>query len=473
MLRENYKLRPNEYKSTDARNRGRVNRSSNEEAVMALERRVHHFQLPLMDNHFRGKISRTLAKSKPFKIPIGYFYEGLGLVRKNKGSAGVDDISVDEFSKNHVSEVYKLWNRICSGSYFPAPVLEVAIPKSNGKKRMLGIPTVSDRVAQAVARLMLQNRFERLFDPNSFGFRPKMSQHQAVLQARKNCQLRGWVLDLDIEAFFDTIDHERLMKAVELHVKEKALLLCIRRWLKAPVLGVDGKLRERDKGVPQGGVISPLLANLYLHYTFDAWMRRKFEYITFERYADDIICHCQSLKQAQYVLECLRRRFAEVGLKLNNEKCKIVYCKSYKFQERFDCHSFNFLGFTFKPGLYRLKSGRFKVCFGPGVSTKAKTSIKEKFRDFIWSRRFLPDLVELADAVNPIIRGWIEYFKEFRRSAMFDVFAYFDYVLALWLCRKYKRLKRSKRKARRMLVRIRKQHSLLFSHWEFMLRGWR
>lgn len=459
--------------STNAKHRGRVNRSSVEEAVMAYERRVHHFQLPLFDNRLCGKIQRIVARSKPFEIPLVLFYRGFNLVRSKRGVAGVDGFSVDEFCKKRVSEIYKLWNRMCSGSYFPKPVLEIAIDKENGKKRMLGIPSVVDRVAQSVVKLILEERFEKIFDPSSFGFRPSRSQHYAVKEAFKNCQLRGWVLDLDIEAFFDSIDHELLMKAVRLHVKEKALLLYIQRWLEAPILGVDGKLRKRSKGVTQGGVLSPLLANIFLHYTFDKWMRRKFEHISFERYADDILCHCQSLKQAKFVFGELKRRFSEVGLKLNSEKCKIIYCKSAKFREHFGTNSFNFLGFTFKPGLYRLKCGKFKLCFAPGVSTKAKTRIKKRFRDTLWSKRFLPSLVELADAVNPIIRGWIDYFKVHRKSAMFDVFAYFDSVLALWLCRKYKRLKRRKRKAHLLLSKCRKLHATLFYHWSFVRRGWK
>jgi group II intron reverse transcriptase/maturase len=321
-----------------------------------------------------------MTQTKPFPVTKRQVWEAFKKVKANRGSAGVDGETIADFEKDLGNKLYKVWNRMSSGSYFPAAVKRVEIPKGDGKTRPLGIPTVSDRIAQMVVKQHLEPRMEEIFHPDSYGYRPKRSAHDALAKARKLCWRYDWVLDMDIKGFFDNIDHDLLMRAVNKHVEEKWCLLYIERWLKACVEFPDGVVLQSKKGTPQGGVISPLLANLFLHYAFDEWMRRKFPSIPFERYADDSLCHCRSKKEAEELKDALIKRFAEVGLELHPEKTKIVYCKDVDRKEDFDLIKFDFLGYTFRPRRAKNRYGKYFVSFLPAISSKAGKGIRQEVR---------------------------------------------------------------------------------------------
>jgi group II intron reverse transcriptase/maturase len=331
----------------------------------------------------------------------------------------------------------------------------------------LGIPTVADRVAQMVVKQYLEPTVEPHFHRDSYGYRPAKSAIQAVGQARKRCWKYPWVLDLDIKSFFDSIDHELLMRAVRKHTDCKWVLLYIERWLKAPAQHPDGTISERGKGTPQGGVVSPLLANLFLHYALDKWMERHFPGLPFERYADDVICHCVSARQANYLLDRVKGRLAECRLELNSEKTKIVYCKDRDRKGSYANESFDFLGFTFRPRLSKTRNGRFFVNFSPAVSNKATKALRQEIRGWRLHRRTDKSLEDFAHMFNPIIRGWISYYGNFYKSALYRTLAHLDRILSKWASRKYKRLRGHQRKAQQWLRQIRKRQPLLFAHWSF------
>ena len=247
--------------------------------------------------------------AKPISISKQLVYDAFLRVKANRGSAGIDKVTLEDYEKNLRGNLYKLWNRMSSGSYFPPSVKLVEIPKSNGGTRPLGIPTIEDRIAQQVVVSVLTPILEPIFKEDSYGYRPGKGAHQAVAKAKERCYVNPWVLDMDIRKFFDTINHELLMKAVRKHTEEKWVLLYIERWLKVPYQTLKGEVIERTMGVPQGSVIGPVLANLFLHYVFDEWMSRNYPTIPFERYADDTICHCVSEKQAQFLKAVLMKRF--------------------------------------------------------------------------------------------------------------------------------------------------------------------
>jgi len=273
------------------------------------------------------KRDEPVDEAKPFKIPKRDVWEAFNRVKANQGAAGVDGQSIAEFEANLAGNLYKVWNRLSSGSYFPPPVLRVDIPKADGGTRPLGIPTVADRIAQEVARRYLEPILEPVFHTDSYGYRPGKSAIDAVHQTRQRCWRYDWVLDLDIKGFFDSIDWELLLKAIRHHTDCPWVLLYIERWLKAPMQMEDGSVVPRMSGTPQGGVISPILANLFLHYAFDMWIMRTFPHIPFERYADDVICHCKSAEEARALWRAIADRFAVCKLVLHPQKTKIVYCK--------------------------------------------------------------------------------------------------------------------------------------------------
>ena len=289
-----------------------------------------------------------MDEAKPFNIPKRVVWKAFKRVKANQGAAGVDGQSIAEFEADLSNNLYKLWNRMCSGSYFPPPVRRVEIPKADGGMRPLGIPTVADRIAQEVARRYLEPRLEPVFHADSYGYRPGRSAIDAVRTARQRCWRSDWVLDIDVKGYFDSIDWELLLKAVRRHTDCPWVLLYIERWLKAPVQMEDGSVVPRTAGTPQGGVISPLLANLFLHYAFDMWMARTYPHIPFERYADDIICHCKSAEEARALWSALADRFAACKLVLHPQKTKIVYCKDANRRGDFPSQSFDFLGFSFR-----------------------------------------------------------------------------------------------------------------------------
>jgi RNA-directed DNA polymerase len=406
-----------------------------------------------------------MSKAKPFNISKRVVLEAYKRVKANKGAAGVDKESITDFEKDLKDNLYKIWNRMSSGSYFPPPVRLVEIGKKGGGQRRLGVPTVADRIAQMVAKIYFEPEIECIFHPDSYGYRPNKSALDAVGMARKRCWRYDWVLDLDIKGFFDNLPHELLMRAVGKHTQCKWLLLYIERWLKAPMQLADGTLISRDKGSPQGSVISPLLSNLFLHYAFDEWMRRNHKDIPFERYADDILVHCKSERQARWIKSVIESRLAECQLELHPEKTKIVYCKDQTRRGNYPNEKFDFLGFTFRARTAVGRNGTFFVSFLPAVSDQAAKSIRAKIRSWQIHRSSDKSLKDLAGILNPQIQGWINYYGRFYKSALSPIFKQLNRSLQRWAMRKYKKLRGRKRRAYHWLGRIAKQMRYLFAHW--------
>lgn len=407
-----------------------------------------------------------MGKAKPFCISKHEVLDAFRRVKSNRGAAGVDDESIREFEKDWKNNLYKLWNRMSSGSYFPPPVLRVEIPKGDGGTRPLGIPTVADRIAQTVVKARLEPELEKIFHVDSYGYRPGKSAIEAVGVARKRCWRYNWVLDIDIKGFFDNIDHKLLMRAVCKHTDSKWIRLYIERWLTAPVRMPEGTLVESEKGTPQGGVVSPLLANLFLHYAFDMWMQRDQPSIPFERYADDVICHCVSKTQAEWLLVSIGKRLAECKLELNLQKTRIVYCKDDRRKGKYPKVKFDFLGFSFQP---RLVNGPYTgvfVGFTPAISNKAAKAIRDEIRRWRLHLRTPQSLEDFSRMYNPIIRGWINYYGSYYKSKLYEVFNPLNLTLARWAMRKYRRLRGHQRRAGRWILRIAKRSPHLFAHWE-------
>jgi group II intron reverse transcriptase/maturase len=408
-----------------------------------------------------------MSQPKPFAISKRNVWEAYKRVKANRGAAGIDGQSVAEFERNLQGNLYKLWNRLASGSYMPPAVRRVEIPKASGGTRPLGIPTVADRIAQMVVKDALEPILEPRFHADSYGYRPRKSAHDALTVARQRCWRSDWVLDVDIKGFFDNIDHALMMKAVRKHTDCKWTLLYIERWLTAPVQLPDGTQQTRDKGTPQGGVISPLLANLFLHYAFDTWMAKHFPAIGFERYADDVVIHCKSLKQATELCERLKERLAACKLEMSPSKTKIVYCKDGGRKGHYPEFSFNFLGYTFRPRKARTKEGVTFLSFLPAMSPKAAKAVRQQAQDWKLYRRPHISLPEIAAWINPILRGWMSYYGRFYRSALYPVMAYIDLLLVKWAKHKLNRLRGSMRRATEWLGRVRRRQPGLFAHWRF------
>lgn len=405
---------------------------------------------------------------KPFEIPKRVVWEAWKRVSANNGAAGVDGQSIDDYRRRLGSNLYSLWNRMSSGSYQPRPVRQVLIPKVDGTMRPLGIPTVNDRIAQMVVKLLMEPRLEQVFHPWSFGYRPGRSALQAVAQARQNSWRFDWVIDLDIKGFFDTIDHELLMRAVERHVPERWIRLYIRRWLKSPVEAEDGRIDPRDRGTPQGGVISPLLANLFLHYVFDVWMRKHHRDVPFERYADDVVCHCRSEAQARAVLSELQARFTECGLLLHPQKTRVVYCRDTKRSQDFENVAFDFLGFSFHARTAQDRRGTLFAGFQPAISRAAMRRMAREIRMLQINRRTQLSLPEVAGLLNAKVRGWISYFGGFYPTPLKRFLVRIDLRLGAWARRKYKPLRGHRRQSWAWLKRWREREPGLFVHWEYV-----
>jgi len=409
-----------------------------------------------------------LSKAKPFCISKRVVLDAYKRVKANQGAAGVDGESIADFERDLKNNLYRIWNRMSSGSYFPPAVRSVEIAKKGGGQRKLGIPTVSDRIAQMVAKIYFEPEVDHYFHPDSYGYRPGKSAIEAVGVARKRCWRYDWVLDFDIKAFFDEIDHELLMRAVRKHTDSKWLLLYIERWLKAPVQTANGTIVGREKGSPQGSVISPLLANLFLHYAFDEWMRRNNENIPFERYADDILVHCKSEKQAQWIKTAIERRLYRCRLELHPEKTKIVYCKDSSRQGSYPNEKFDFLSYRFQPRLSINRYGEFFVSFLPAVSTEAAKSMRRTIRSWQIHRMTDKSIKDLACIFNPVVRGWINYYGRFYKSALYPILNQLNGALQRWAMRKYKKLRRRRRKAFYWFGRVAKWMPYLFAHWRLV-----
>ena len=403
--------------------------------------------------------------AKPFEISKKLVWQAYLDVKSKGGAAGVDQESIEAFEQNLKNNLYRLWNRLSSGSYFPPPVKAVPIRKKSGGTRILGVPTVSDRIAQTVVKLVLEPMLEPVFDEDSYGYRPGRSAHDAIAVTRKRCWYYDWVVEFDIRGLFDNIRHDLLMKALRHHCDCRWVLLYVERWLKAPLRQQDGSLVTRDRGTPQGAVVSPLLANLFLHYTFDAWIKREIPGIPFCRYADDGLLHCRSRFQAEYVMRRISERFRQCGLEIHPDKSSIVYCKDANRTGDYSRISFDFLGYTFRPRRCVNPQGQVHANFLPAISRESMKEIHRRIRSWHIQLRSDKTLLDLSRILDPILRGWYIYYGRFYPSALGKIWDNFNRYLVRWVRRKYKRFFRHKRRSRRYLTRIARAHPDLFIHW--------
>lgn len=417
-------------------------------------------------------MSEPKLQGKSHDIPKKLVWSAWLKVKENGGAAGVDGVTIGQFEERLKDNLYRLWNRMSSGSYFPGPVRAVEIPKKGGT-RVLGIPNVVDRVAQTVAVLALEPEVEKVFHDDSYGYRPGRSPLDAIAACRKRCWEKDWVVDLDVKAFFDTVSWDLTMKAVTRHTDRKWVLLYVERWLKAPMQMPDGTAIERTRGTPQGGPISPLLANLFLHYGFDLWISREYPGVRFERFADDAVIHCVTERQAWEVRESIGRRFADIGLSLHPEKTKIVYCKDSRRHRDHPVISFTFCGYAFRPRkAFNKAEGRAFTRFLPAVDPGKLTDMSRKVASWKIHRRTTLTLNDLARGVNPALRGWLNYFTVFYPSMVIPLCWRVDRHLMHWARRKYKRLERGDRRARAWLCGVRERVPRLFAHWELRYTTW-
>ncbi len=412
-------------------------------------------------------MSAVETTGKPFLIDKARVYEAYKAVKSNRGAAGVDGQTLEQFEANLEGNLYRIWNRMSSGSYFPAPVKAISIPKKSGGERILGVPTVGDRMAQMVVKQLIEPDLEPIFLTDSYGYRPEKSALDAVGVTRERCWRYDWVLEFDIKGLFDNLPHDLLMKAVRRHVKCEWAVLYIERWLTAP-MERDGELVVRTRGTPQGGVISPILSNLFLHYAFDLWMKRAHPDLPWCRYADDGLVHCRSWREAEAVMAKLQARLAECGLEMHPTKTKIVYCKDGRRKATHPNVTFDFLGYCFRPR--RVKSARSTdvFCgFNPAVSAAALKSMREKIRDLNIRRRTHMTMAEIARQINPILRGWNEYYGRYTPSALDSIFLYVNQTLHAWMMRKFKRFKGHKARAWLLLEKLNRERAELFVHWQY------
>ena len=406
------------------------------------------------------------AANKPFSIDKKLVYEAYKAVKANAGAAGVDGQTIAQFEADLRGNLYKVWNRMSSGSYFPPPVRAVAIPKKTGGQRLLGVPTVADRVAQMVVKQMIEPNLDAIFLADSYGYRPGKSALDAVGATRQRCWEYDWVLEFDIKGLFDHIDHALLLKAVRKHVTCPWAVLYIERWLTAPMVMEDGTQVERTCGTPQGGVVSPVLANLFLHYAFDLWMARTNPELPWCRYADDGLVHCRSEQEAQAIMADLRLRLAECQLEMHPTKTKIVYCKDGRRKGRYPNRTFDFLGYSFRPRLVKnSRRGTLFWSFTPAISRAALTDMRQTIRKTNFRNRTQITLGDVARELNPLLRGWMGYYGRYSPSALYPVFRQVNRTLVAWAMRKYKRLSGHRTRASLLLESIAEKSPRLFVHW--------
>jgi RNA-directed DNA polymerase len=409
---------------------------------------------------------------KPFKITKKQVYEAYKAVKSNHGAAGVDKETIEQFEANLKGNLYKLWNRMSSGSYFPPPVRAVSIPKKSGGERILGVPTVADRVAQTVVKQLIEPGLDATFLADSYGYRPGKSALDAIGVTRARCWRYDWILEFDIKGMFDNIDHELLLRAVRKHVQCKWALLYIERWLTAPMEREDGTILARTRGTPQGGVVSPILANLYMHYAFDLWMARTYPDLPWCRYADDGLIHCRNEQEAHALKAALQARLRECCLEMHPTKTRIVYCKDGKRRGGYPSIKFDFLGYCFRPRWVRNSRNNSFFCgFNPAVSPSALKSMRAKIRELGFRSRTELSLAELAERINPLLRGWINYYGRYAPSALAPLLRYVNQTLRAWAIRKFKRFRSHKIRASQFLLKLSRQNANLFVHWQLGTTG--
>lgn len=389
------------------------------------------------------------------------------LVKSNAGAAGVDQQTISGFEQKLRKNLYKIWNRMSSGSYIPQPVKAVAIPKKNGGQRILGVPTVEDRIAQMVVKLELEPKVEPYFQEDSYGYRPNKSALEAIEVTRQRCWEYDWVLEFDIKGLFDNIPHHLIMRALRKHNSNKWVELYIERWLKAQMKKPDGKLIDRTCGVPQGGVISPILSNLFMHYAFDVWITRNYPKVKWSRYADDGVVHCKTENEAMGILTALTQRFAECGIEMHPEKTKIIYCKDSRRRTNYPNKSFDFLGYTFRPRTVKnRKENKIFTGFNPAASKSSCKEIRQELRSNKIHIRSGSSLEAIAKEYNPKLRGWINYYGKYYISELAWTLRHFTKILVKWAMKKYKRYKRHKIRAIKYIMGIARNNPSLFAHWE-------
>ena len=416
-------------------------------------------------------MTSTDTTDKPFMIDKRRVYEAYKAVRSSKGGAGVDGQTIEAFEADLKGNLYRIWNRMSSGSYFPPPVRAVPIPKKSGGQRILGVPTVSDRIAQMVVKQLIEPDLDPIFLHDSYGYRPGKSALDAVGVTRQRCWKYDWVLEFDIKGLFDNISHELLLKAVRRHVQCKWALLYIERWLTAP-MEQDGKRIERSRGTPQGGVISPILSNLFLHYTFDLWMKRAYPDLPWCRYADDGLVHCRTEQEAEVVKAALQARLAECRLEMHPTKTKVVYCKNASRRGTYPNVKFDFLGYCFRPRLVMRSSDKKLFCgFNPAVSPSALKAMRSVVRDLNIRRHTYLSLADIAQKLNPLLRGWVGYYGRYAPSALYPLFRYVNLTLLAWAQRKFKRFRARKVRAARFLEGLARERADSFVHWRIGMIG--
>ncbi len=466
MSREQAKRGHREALSTEAGHRGGATRSSDEGPVMGVERRGRVIQSYGHGTTPEPPGEDPRTQGKPFYISKWAVLTAWKKVCANKGAAGVDDESIRDFEKKLKHNLYRIWNRLSSGSYFPPPVKRVLIPKADGKERPLGIPTVGDRVAQMVVKMHLELKVEPRFHRDSYGYRPGKSALDALATCRQRCWRYDWVVDLDIQGFFDNIDHTLMMHAVRKHTDSPWMLLYIERWLQAPAETEDGTRLARDKGTPQGGVVSPLLANIFLHHVFDQWMARELPGCPFERYADDIVIHVRTWEEAQRVKAAVAERLRRCQLEAHPTKTRIVYCRDSNRRQDHEQIQFDFVGYSFQPRGAKNRRGELFTSFIPAISRKARKAILTQVRGWGLHRQSGLELDDLARTYNPVIRGWVAYLGRFYPSALQRVFQPVNRRLVRWAQRKYKRFRTQGKRAWQWLRRVAQYRPGLFVHWE-------
>src|ERR1022692_3280230 len=410
--------------------------------------------------------------NKPFNIEKRLVYEAYQAIRSNGKAAGVDGQTLEQFEADLSGNLYKIWNRMSSGTYFPPPVRAVPIPKKSGGERILGVPTVADRVAQMVVKRAIESTLESIFLTDSYGYRPNKSALDAVGVTRERCWKYDWVVEFDIKGLFDNIDHELLLRAVRKHVTCKWALLYIERWLKAPMMQEDGVIVERNRGTPQGGVVSPILSNAFLHYAFDLWMTRTDPDLPWCRYADDGLVHCRTESEATALKAALQGRLAECHLELHPTNTKIVYCKDGKRKGNYPNVKFDFLGYGFRPRLVKRARDNTLFCgFNPAVSVTALKAMRATIRELNIRRQTQLSFADIVPRLNPLLRGWIEYYGRYAPSALYPLLRYVNQTLLAWAMRKFKRFADHKIRASQFLQKLARDHAHLFVHWRIGMTG--